>query len=49
MAIGPLGYAWSAPPPIVTALFVAGGLIVLQHRGNLMRLVAGQERRLGHR
>jgi glycerol-3-phosphate acyltransferase PlsY len=47
MTIGPLAYAWAAPRPIVIALFVTGWLIVFQHRGNLMRLVAGQERRLG--
>jgi acyl phosphate:glycerol-3-phosphate acyltransferase len=44
--LGPLGYAWAAPRSIVIALFVAGWLIVVQHRGNLMRLVTGQERRL---
>lgn len=47
ITIGPVAYAWAASPPVVIALFVTGWLIVFQHRGNLMRLVAGQERRLG--
>lgn len=47
IAIGPLAYAWDAPPPIVAALFVTGGLIVFRHQGNVMRLVAGTERRFG--
>lgn len=47
VVMGPLAYAWGAPKPVVRALFAVGGLIVLRHRGNLMRMVAGSERRLG--
>jgi len=47
MTIGPLGLAWGAPEPIVFGAFVAGGLVVCRHRDNLIRLVAGTERRLG--
>jgi glycerol-3-phosphate acyltransferase PlsY len=47
IVIGPLAFAWGAPKPIVMALFAAGWLIVFRHRGNLMRMAAGTERRLG--
>ncbi len=47
VVIGPLAYAWGAPKPIVMVVFAAGALIVFRHRGNLMRMVAGSERRIG--
>jgi glycerol-3-phosphate acyltransferase PlsY len=45
--LGPLAWAWSAPVPVVLALCGVGALVVIRHRGNLRRLVAGEERRLG--
>jgi glycerol-3-phosphate acyltransferase PlsY len=47
IVIGPLAYAWGAPRAIVLALFAAGWLIVFRHRGNLLRVAAGTERRIG--
>lgn len=45
--IGPLAFAWGAPRPTGLALCAAGALIVFRHRGNLRRIRAGTERRLG--
>jgi glycerol-3-phosphate acyltransferase PlsY len=47
LTIGPLAYAWQAPAPIVWSCFCVGFLIVVRHRSNIMRVVAGTERRLG--
>jgi glycerol-3-phosphate acyltransferase PlsY len=42
---------WTAPaPPVALALACAtAGLVILRHAGNLQRLTAGTERRLGER
>jgi acyl phosphate:glycerol-3-phosphate acyltransferase len=47
LAIGPVAYARQTPAPIVWSCFFVGWLIVIRHRGNIMRFVAGTERRLG--
>lgn len=47
LTLGPLAWAWSAPGPVVLALCGVGALVVIRHQGNLRRLVAGEERRLG--
>jgi glycerol-3-phosphate acyltransferase PlsY len=47
MIIGPLGVVWGAPRPVVIGAFIAGGMVVYRHRGNLTRLAAGTERRIG--
>jgi glycerol-3-phosphate acyltransferase PlsY len=41
--------ASGAPLTVVAGAILAAGLIVHRHRGNLARLVAGTERRVGER
>jgi acyl phosphate:glycerol-3-phosphate acyltransferase len=48
-ALPPLAWATEAPVAVVAGGAVAGLLIIVKHRANLMRIVAGTERRLGQR
>jgi glycerol-3-phosphate acyltransferase PlsY len=45
----PLAWITSEPIPVVTGAVVAAALVIQRHRGNLARLQAGTERRLGHK
>jgi acyl phosphate:glycerol-3-phosphate acyltransferase len=47
--LAPLAYVTDAPRDVVIAAVVAGAIIVERHRGNVSRLVAGVERRIGQR
>lgn len=41
------GLAWTADAPLIMALSVMGLLLIWRHRGNISRLMAGTESRLG--
>lgn len=45
--LGPLAYVTSAPPAVVIGAVIAAAIIVERHRPNLMRVLAGAERRIG--
>ena len=45
MALPSLAWATAAPPAVVAGGAIAGGLIIMRHRGNLSRLIAGTEPR----
>jgi glycerol-3-phosphate acyltransferase PlsY len=45
--LGPLAYVTSAPPVVVIGAVIAAAIIVVRHRPNLMRVLAGAERRIG--
>jgi glycerol-3-phosphate acyltransferase PlsY len=47
--MGPLAYLTHAPEPVVLGALLMSTVIVLRHRGNLARLQAGTERRVGQR
>jgi acyl phosphate:glycerol-3-phosphate acyltransferase len=47
--LAPLAYVTHAPQDVVIAAAVAAAIIVERHRGNVSRLVAGVERRIGQR
>ena len=49
MALPPIAYATGGTAPSLTAAGAAAALIIFRHRGNLARLRAGTERRLGAR
>jgi glycerol-3-phosphate acyltransferase PlsY len=49
LALPPIAYAAGYPPASLAAAAAAAVLILFRHRGNLMRLRAGTERRLGAR
>jgi len=49
VALGPVAYALHAPMPFVAGAAAAAAVIVFRHRSNLVRLVAGTERRIGQR
>ena len=49
VALGPIAYAFDAPPWVVAAAACAAGVIVFRHRANLLRVWSGTERRIGHR
>lgn len=49
MSLAPLADAGGAPRPVTVAAAVAAALIIFRHRGNLVRLARGTERRLGER
>ena len=49
MALPPIAYALGSPAPAVIAAAAASAFIVFRHRSNLVRLVAGTERRMGTR
>jgi len=44
-----IAYATGAPAAIVIAAWSAAALIIFRHRGNVMRIVGGTERRIGAR
>jgi glycerol-3-phosphate acyltransferase PlsY len=45
--LAPVAYLADAPTAVVVAAVVATALVIERHRGNLARLQAGTERRLG--
>jgi glycerol-3-phosphate acyltransferase PlsY len=47
--LAPLAWITNEPIPVVTGAVVAAVLVIQRHRGNLIRLQAGTERRLGHK
>jgi glycerol-3-phosphate acyltransferase PlsY len=49
LALPPIAYAAGYPPASLAAAAAAAVLILFRHRGNLVRLRAGTERRLGAR
>jgi glycerol-3-phosphate acyltransferase PlsY len=49
VALGPLAWAFHAPPVTVAVACVAAAIIVFRHRANLERLAGGTERRIGQR
>ncbi|HVC20666.1 MAG TPA: glycerol-3-phosphate 1-O-acyltransferase PlsY [Vicinamibacterales bacterium] len=49
VSLPPLAYAVQSPIPTVAAAVIVAVLVVQRHRGNLTRLHAGTERRLGQR
>ena len=49
IALGPVAYFTHAPIPTVVGAILASVLIAARHRGNLSRLHAGTERRLGQK
>jgi glycerol-3-phosphate acyltransferase PlsY len=44
VCLGPVAYVVGAPVQVVRAAFVAGCLVLFNHRSNLSRLVGGAER-----
>jgi len=48
VCLGPFVFVASSPVSIVRAAFVAGCLVLFNHRNNLIRLAGGAERPLGH-
>ena len=49
VTLGPLAYALHAPDAAVLAAAASAAVIVFRHRGNLARVRAGTERRIGQR
>lgn len=49
LALPPMAYALGSPAPAVAAACAASAIIVFRHRANVLRLVAGTERRIGAR
>jgi acyl phosphate:glycerol-3-phosphate acyltransferase len=49
LALGPIAAGLGAPAPVVIAALAAALLIVFRHRSNIVRLIAGTERRIGER
>lgn len=47
--LGPLAYVTSAPPVVVMGAVIAATIIVERHRPNLMRVLAGTERKIGNK
>ena len=47
ISLGPLVYAASSSVVLTRAAFISGCLVLLRHRQNVARLMAGSERRLG--
>jgi glycerol-3-phosphate acyltransferase PlsY len=48
-SLAPLADAGGAPPQVTAAAAGTAALVIFRHRGNLMRLVRGTERRIGDR
>ena len=48
-SLAPLADAGGAPPAVTAAAAGAAALVIFRHRGNLVRLVRGTERRIGDR
>jgi glycerol-3-phosphate acyltransferase PlsY len=46
-AVAPVTWLTGAPRPVLLGALFTGGLVVIMHRGNLMRLLAGAEPRIG--
>jgi glycerol-3-phosphate acyltransferase PlsY len=49
IALPSIAYATGAPAAAVVAAWAAAALIIFRHRGNVMRLIGGKERRIGAR
>ncbi len=49
LALSPAAWWTGAPTPVLAAAAGTGALILFRHRGNLRRLAAGTERRMGER
>jgi glycerol-3-phosphate acyltransferase PlsY len=49
VALGPIAASLGAPSAVVFAALASALLIVFRHRSNIMRLMAGTERRVGER
>jgi glycerol-3-phosphate acyltransferase PlsY len=49
VALPPVAYATGSPPAVFAAALIASGLIVVRHRTNLRRVLAGTEQRIGLR
>jgi len=47
ICLGPFAYAMGASTSVVRAAFFAGSVVLFSHRGNLIRLAAGAEYKLG--
>jgi acyl phosphate:glycerol-3-phosphate acyltransferase len=48
-SLAPLADAGGAPPAVTAAAGAAAALVIFRHRGNLVRLLRGTERRIGER
>jgi acyl phosphate:glycerol-3-phosphate acyltransferase len=48
-SLAPLADAGGAPPAVTAAAGATAALVIFRHRGNLVRLVRGTERRIGER
>jgi glycerol-3-phosphate acyltransferase PlsY len=49
VALPPIAYATGSPPPVLAAAVAAPILIVIRHRTNVARVLAGTEQRVGLR
>lgn len=49
LALPPMAYAMGDVASAVVAAFAAAAIVLFRHRSNLMRLIAGTERRIGAR
>jgi acyl phosphate:glycerol-3-phosphate acyltransferase len=49
VALPPIAYATGSPAPVLAAALVASTLILIRHRTNLARVLAGTEQRIGLR
>jgi glycerol-3-phosphate acyltransferase PlsY len=49
MALPPIAYATGSPAPVIGAALAASTLILIRHRTNLSRVLAGTEQRIGLR
>ena len=49
VALPPLAWLTNEPVPVIAGAILAALLIIQRHRGNLVRLHSGTERRLGHK
>lgn len=49
VALPPIAYATGSPTPVIAAAGAASMLILVRHRTNLMRVLAGTEQRVGLR
>ena len=49
VALPPIAYATGSPAPVLGAAFAASTLILIRHRTNLARVLAGTEQRIGLR
>jgi glycerol-3-phosphate acyltransferase PlsY len=49
VALPPIAYATGSPAPVLAASLVASTLILIRHRTNLARVLAGTEQRIGLR